>query len=223
MYLGGNGFYWRIAYRPDNPGIIEVRRAEDGTRAWNAAPGEYHMGFSGEYGGLWSRQARPPNAIAGIGFVAQGFDVSSHYRRRPEAVDPRAAFIFAGVDDEILGAFGHIGGGAAGDELDAFDRRQGSPAHALVVASSEGHSNAYHLANDTVLVPNAATSALHSPAVRADMVFFECPNGGAVFSTGSIAYAGALGHNGYDNNIARLTGNVLARFVDPAPFPMPDR
>ena len=58
-------------------------------------------------------------------------------------------------------------------------------------------------------------------AVRADMVFFECPNGGAVFSTGSIAYAGSLAHNGYDNAIAQITGNVLRRFRDPAPFPMP--
>lgn len=32
MYMGGNGFYWRIAYDPENPAIIEVRRAEGGTR-----------------------------------------------------------------------------------------------------------------------------------------------------------------------------------------------
>ncbi|HEV7370719.1 N,N-dimethylformamidase beta subunit family domain-containing protein [Arenibaculum sp.] len=221
MYLGGNGFYWRIAYRPGCPGVVEVRRAEDGTRAWNAAPGEYHMSFTGEQGGLWSRQGRPPNAIAGVGFIAQGFDVSSYYRRRADSRDPRAAFIFAGIDDEILGDFGHLGGGAAGEELDAFDVGQGSPAHPLVVASSERHPGSFHLANDAVLVPNAATSALHSERVRADMVFFECPNGGAVFSTGSIAYAGALSHDGYDNNIARLTRNVLERFLDPAPFPMP--
>ena len=30
------------------------------------------------------------------------------------------------------------------------------------------------------------------PAVRADLVFFETPNGGAVFSTGSISWFGAL-------------------------------
>jgi N,N-dimethylformamidase len=43
-----------------------------------------------------------------------------------------------------------------------------------------------------------------------------------VFSTGSIAYAGSLGWNGFDNDIARLTTNVLRRFADPAPFPPPD-
>ncbi len=58
--------------------------------------------------------------------------------------------------------------------------------------------------------------------VRADMVFFETPGGGAVFSTGSISYLLSLGTNGYDNNISRLTGNVLRRFLDPTPFVLPD-
>lgn len=223
MYLGGNGFYWRVAYHPQSDGIIEVRRAEDGTRAWHAAPGEYYMSFTGEYGGLWSRQGRSPNTLAGVGFIAQGFDASSHYRRRPESRDPRAAFIFAGIEDEILGDFGHLGGGAAGDEIDACDVSAGSPPHTLVLASSENHTNAFHMANDAVLVPNGATNALQSARVRADMVFFECPSGGAVFSTGSIAYVGSLAHNGYDNTISRLTRNVLDRFLDPAPFAMPGK
>ena len=153
MYLGGNGFYWRIAYRPDKSGVVEVRRAEDGTRAWHAAPGEYYMSFTGEYGGLWSRQGRSPNAIAGVGFIAQGFDASSYYRRKPGGDDPRAAFIFEGVGDGLIGDFGHLGGGAAGDEIDAYDVNQGSPPHALVLATSEMHSNAFQLANDAILVP----------------------------------------------------------------------
>ena len=35
---------------------------------------------------------------------------------------------------------------------------------------------------------------------------------------GSIAWAGALSHNSYDNNVARITGNVLRRFIDDTPF-----
>jgi N,N-dimethylformamidase len=50
------------------------------------------------------------------------------------------------------------------------------------------------------------------------MVFYETPGGGAVFSTSSIAWAGALAHNGYDNNVSRLTENVVRRFLDPRPF-----
>ena len=76
MYLGANGWYWRIAYHETLPGVIEVRRAEDGIRAWAAEPGEYYHSFTGEYGGLWRRNGRPPNVVAGIGFSAQGFDIS---------------------------------------------------------------------------------------------------------------------------------------------------
>jgi N,N-dimethylformamidase len=51
------------------------------------------------------------------------------------------------------------------------------------------------------------------------MVFYETLRGGAVFATSSIAWAGALAHNGYDNNVSTLTRNVIERFLDPAPFP----
>ncbi len=218
MYLGGNGFYWRIAYHPTRPGIIEVRRAEDGTRAWAAEPGEYYMSFTGEYGGLWRRQGRAPNHLVGVGFIAQGFDASSYYRRRPESRDPRAAWIFEGVEAEVIGDFGTLDGGAAGLEIDCYDRALGSPAHALVLASSERHSNTYELVTEAVLVAHGATDAPQNPAIRADMVFFECPGGGAVFSVGSIAYAGSLPARGYANPVARLTTNVLRRFLDPTPF-----
>ena len=57
--------------------------------------------------------------------------------------------------------------------------------------------------------------------VRADMIFFETPSGGAVFSVGSISYTGSLSHNGYENEIERLTRNVLNRFNDPEPFDYP--
>ncbi len=221
MYLGGNGFYWRIAYHPTRPGVIEVRRGEDGTRAWDAEVGEYHHSFSGEYGGLWRRQGRAPNALAGIGFISQGFDHSSAYRRTAAAKDKRAAFIFAGVDGELLGDFGLLQGGAAGIEIDAVDPALGTPPHALVVARSENHSNTYELVNEEVRVAHGMTDGLNSPLIHADMTFFEAPNGGAVFSTGSIAYAGALGHRNFDNPIAKLTWNVLRRFADPTPFPPP--
>ena len=51
--------------------------------------------------------------------------------------------------------------------------------------------------------------------VRADMVFFSTSAGGAVFSTGSIAWCCSLSHNGYDNNVSRITGNILRRFLQP--------
>ena len=221
MYMGGNGFYWRVSYPRAHPGMIEMRRAEDGTRAWVESVGEYYHGSTGEYGGLWRRQGRAPNTLVGVGFVAQGFDRSSYYRRTAASRNPRARFIFDGVQDEVLGDFGVAWGGAAGLELDAFNPALGSPPWALVVASSEDHSNAFQLVNEEINVSFAGADGRFSPAVRADMVFYEHPGGGAVFSTGSIAYVGSLAHKGYDNNISRLTLNVLRRFLDPAPFAMP--
>src|SRR2546422_2649997 len=106
MYMGGHGFYWRVSYPRAHPGMIEMRRAEDGTRAWVESVGEYYHGSTGEYGGLWRRQGRAPNTLVGVGFVAQGFDRSSYYRRTAASRDPRARFIFDGVQDEVLGDFG---------------------------------------------------------------------------------------------------------------------
>ena len=54
-----------------------------------------------------------------------------------------------------------------------------------------------------------------SPLVRADMVFFETGDGGAVFSVGSINWLSSLAARGYANNVARITDNVLRRFLDP--------
>ena len=218
MYMGGNGFYWRIAHHPTRRGILEVRRGEGGVRAWDAEPGEYYHSFTGEYGGLWRRQGRAPQKLAGVGFISQGFDKCSYFRRTDASRDPRVAFMFEGIDEEILGDFGVLQGGAAGLEIDCVDPALGTPPHALRVASSENHSNTYELVAEEVRIPHGATDAVINPDIRADITFFETPEGGAVFSTGSIAYAGSLGWNQFDNNIATLTTNVLNRFADPTPF-----
>lgn len=219
MYMGGNGFYWRIAYQTDNPAVIEVRRAEDGTRAWIANPGEYYHQFGGEYGGLWRRLGRPPNQLVGIGFTAQGFDGGTHYRVQPGALDPRVNFILSGLSGgDTWGAFGNQGGGAAGEEIDRYDLTLGSPEHAVVIASSEDHKPGMLRVTEEVHMTQPIGA---DPKIRADMVFFEVPGGGAVFSTGSISYAGSLAYNHYDNEIAILTGNVLNRFIDATPFEMP--
>ena len=88
MYLGGNGFYWRISFHPELPGVIECRKSEDGIRAFSPLPGEFFASFTGEYTGLWRRNGRPPNRLVGIGMVSQGFDVSAPYRRMQAAGIP---------------------------------------------------------------------------------------------------------------------------------------
>jgi N,N-dimethylformamidase len=227
MYLGGNGFYWKVARHGEAPAAIEIRRGEGGIRAWAAEAGEYYNAFDGEYGGLWRRNGRPPQRLAGVGFTAQGNFVGSHYRQKAEARTSRAAWILDGIgSDELIGGFGLSGHGAAGFELDRADKRLGTPSHAVVVASSEGHEPDA----PWVLVPEEQLTHLTTwagkPAdelIRADLTFFETPNNGAVFSTGSITFCGSLLHNDSDNNVSRLMRNVFDRFLDPnAKFPMPE-
>ena len=213
MYMGGNGFYWRVARHPDLPGMIEIRRAEGGIRAWAAEPGEYFNALDGAYGGLWRRNDRPPQKLAGVGFSSQGFFEGSYYRRKPGADDPRASWIFKGVDDEVIGNFGLSGGGAAGFELDRADVRLGTPEHAIVLASSENHTESFiPVLEDQLSQRWTATGEPHAKLIRADMVYFETPNGGAVFSVGSITFCGSLSHNNYDNNVSRIVDNVLNGF-----------
>ena len=223
-YLGGNGFYWKVALSPERRGVIEIRRGEGGIRAWAAEPGEYYNQFDGEYGGLWRRNGRPPQNLSGVGFTAQGHYLGSYYRKRPEAGDPRVAWMFDGIDGDIFGDHGLGGHGAAGFELDRADKRLGTPLHALVVASSENHPPdapwvlvpEEHLTH-TVTWPGEPAEKL----IRADLTFFETPRGGAVFSTGSITFCGSLPSDNFDNDVSRLLANVLDRFLDPKPFEMP--
>jgi N,N-dimethylformamidase len=215
MYLGGNGFYWVTSVDPDRPHIIEVRRW-GGTQSWRSPPGEYYHSSTGELGGIWRNRGRPPQKLAGIGFSAQGFDTNSVYKRLPDSLNPRASFIFDGVGkEELIGDFGNLGQkyGAAGDELDRADQSLGTPSHALIVATAKDTFTDYYQAVvEEIDIADSKQGGTVSPLVRADMVYFEGPNEGAVFSVGSIAWIGSLYYNNYENNVSRITENVLRRF-----------
>jgi len=213
-----------VARSPHVPGAIELRRTEGGIRTWAAEPGEYYHAFDGAYGGLWRRSDRPPNLLCGIGFSSQGTFVGDSFRRTAASRDNHHAWIFEGVKDELFGGYGFSGGGAAGFELDRLDHRLGSPLNAAVLASSEGHDrknfvvvHEERLAQLTT-IPGESLDRL----IRADMVYFERPKGGAVFSVGSITYCGSLPHNAFDNDVSRLTFNVVNRLGELGlkwPFP----
>lgn len=209
MYLGGNGLVWITTFDRGKPHVVEVRRGTGPVR--HAGPGERYHSTTGELGGPWRERGRPPNLLVGVGSIAQGFDRSSPYRRAAGAADPRASWILEGVDrDGPIGDFGLTMGGAAGFEVDRADTAVGTPPHALTVASATEFSPTYeHQAPQHI----AGTDIDEHGPIRSDMVFFETPNGGAVFSVGSIAYCGALSHDGYENDISRITENVLRRFA----------
>lgn len=217
MYLGGNGYYWVTGISPAEPHVIEIRRGHTGTRTWEAAPGETFLSTTGEPGGLWRHRGRAPQRHVGVGFAAQGGAQGRPYDPADLPADARGAFALQGVDGQI-DADGLIGSAAAGSELDRVDDRLGTPPHTVVVGSATGFSDRFQHAIEEVLVANSRQSGSVEPRVRADLAFFEGPNGGAVFSTGSISWSTGLASGGYDNPVARVTGNVLRRFLDPAPL-----
>ncbi len=116
----------------------------------------------------------------------------------------------------MFGDAGFMGGGAAGFELDSADIGLGTPPHALVVAKGVVIHPDYGPVNEDMLV-------LRHPKPQedwscADMVFFETPSGGAVFSVGSMTYAGSLPVAKGETTLGKLTANVVRRFLDAAPF-----
>ena len=217
MYLGGNGFYWVTSISEEKPHVMEVRRGHAGSRTWDSAPGEVHHSTSGEMGGLWRHRGKAPNKLVGVGLSCMGWSTESPgYTRAPDGSDPRAAFIFEGVGErEIIGGFGLAMGGAAGDELDRLDFELGTPPHALLLASSTGHNHHYQQVIEDI--PQLKSERLYGgsthPPIRADMVYFETTRGGAVFSVGSMSWCGSLSHHDYDNNVSRITENVLREFL----------
>lgn len=219
MYLGGNGFYWRIAWSDDHPGVIENRRGISGVRTWEGEPGEHHLSFTGEPGGLWRTHGRAPQRLVGTGFSSTLFVRSTWFRRSPAAHDPRFEFVFRGVNSEVIGDFGYRGGGAVGLEIDRWDADLGSPPNSVILATSEYESAGALLTGEEFITTTRALDGVQNGRARCDMVFLTTAGGGAVWSTGTIAWATSLLWNGGENSVSRITANVLDRFLDPAPLP----
>jgi len=212
IYLGGNGFYWRIVRHSEEPTLLEIRRSEDGLRAWASEPGEYYNAFDGSYGGLWRRNGRPPQKLVGIGFTAQGNFVGMPYKR--VNYDKNMDWVFDGINGELLGDFGFSGHGAAGFELDRRDEKLDEGQDIITLAQSYDEGNRFILVPEEMLTH--LTNLSGSPeadAKRADMVYFKTANGGQVFAVGSITFCGSLPWNNYDNNISTLLRNVVRKFV----------
>ena len=210
MYLGGNGFYWRIARHQQDQDLLEIRRAEDGLRAWASKPGEYYHAFDNAYGGLWRRNGRPPQKLVGIGFTAQGTFVGMPYKRT--CFNEEFDWVFEGIEDGLIGDFGFSGNGAAGFELDRVDNTLSSDHEITILAQAYG--------NNFMLVPEEQLTHLTNlsggdemDAKRADMVYFRTEAGGQVFSVGSITFCGSLPWNDFENNVSRLLHNIMKRFV----------
>lgn len=219
MYLSGNGYYWVVGFDETEPRLMEVRKLEAGSRAWQARPGEHYLATTGERSGLWRHRNRAPQKIMGTGFASEGMDHSVAFRRMPDSWHKRVAWIFDGVQGELIGDFGLAGNGAAGVEIDRYDLTLGTPPHAVILATSEAFSDNYPLVQEEVMYMAPGMGGTQNPGVRCDMVYFTTRNHGAVFAPSSIAWGQALPCRNFDNNVSQVMKNVLDAFVKPGPLP----
>lgn len=217
IYMGGNGMYWVTGYDPQDEQVIEIRRW-GATQAWLADPGEYHLSFTGEQGGIWRFRGRAPQKGFGVGFVAAGNPgASAGYHRA--TVDPRVAWVFDGVLDGDAEEFGYYGvsGAAAGLEIDSASALLGTAPEAIVLATSVGHSDDMLESRENFNMTSRVLGGARNPRVKSDLVLWPRANGGAVFSTGSIGFSGALYDLEGRSEISRLLGNVVDRFIAGVP------
>lgn len=219
IYMGGNGYYWVVGFSRDNPACMEVRKLDSGMRAWAAKPGEHYLQTTGEKSGLWRNRGRAPQKLTGVGFIGEGFETASPYRKMPDAWHRTASWITEGVEGEIIGDKGLAYGAAGGIELDRYDLSLGTPPHTKIIAATGGHSDNYVLVTEELLYAYAGLVGSLDYRIRGDMTYFTAPNNGAVFCTGSIGYGQALPANGFENSAAKVLANVVEAFIKDGPLP----
>jgi N,N-dimethylformamidase len=167
-------------------------------------PGEQQHSTTLEVGGLWMRRGAAPRTILGVEHSANIFERregSRGFRRLPASYEAPYAFVFDRVPEGTIGDFGLNLGSAAGFEMDAVQAwawQQNAAAVALARAEHEAFIPSLH----------------HPTAAVSDIALWSLPAGAAVFAAGSVTWTGSLSHHGYDNNVSRITENVLRRFLE---------
>ena len=177
----------RLLYLGGNGLNCEVELLPDGTMVCHNGKltGLDVAGLGGKESRLHIRHESEANLL-GVVFTPAGAMTGAPYR-----VVDASHWIFDGTGLKTGDLFGEkclhqrCPGGASGHETDK--------------RSSSSPGNAHLLAKGTN--PNDG---------GAEMVIFDTPSGGAVFSAGSINYVASLP---VDEHVSRITANVLRRFV----------
>jgi N,N-dimethylformamidase len=204
-YLGGNGFYWVVAFAGDK---MELRRGKNDI--WSGRPGEIHMAITGEPGGNWEdRGLRHPQSLLGVTYAMMSFGPSRPYRRLPGSRQSEFAWIFDGVASDTFGHEGTVLGGAAGYEVDAMLRSDETPANLVRLAVADDFDQSFQLRPDLWVADGEAERAALR---RADMTVYRHDGGGFVFSASSVAWIGALPGPGDDNEVGQIVRNLIAKF-----------
>ncbi len=184
MYLGGNGLNCEVEFLDD-----ATMRCKTQLLSKDGALGMTDPKDPSRY--LESRFHRTVESEAnllGVVCTESGIMTAAPYR----VVDP-SHWVFAETGLRVGDIFGTVGlhervhGGASGHETDKMS--QYSPKGTILLAKGTNPDNG-----------------------GAEMVTYEMPGGGAVFSVGSITYPSCLL---VDAHISRITSNVIRRFLSP--------
>jgi N,N-dimethylformamidase len=204
LYLGGNGLYW-VTSLDSSGNVMEVRKEDGGD--YNPPVvrprGEAQHSSSEALGGEWTRRGRSPRGIVGVSYTANVWNSGVGrfgFERLHESSSDEYSFVFDGVDSDLIGDYGLNLGSAAANEMDSATPLYdfiGRPAP--VVLARARHDEYFN----------------GGPELPAgDMLILEYAGGGAVFSAASVTWTGSLSHNRYQNDVSRITENVIRRFVE---------
>ncbi|MES2495445.1 MAG: N,N-dimethylformamidase beta subunit family domain-containing protein [Pseudomonadota bacterium] len=217
IHLGGNAFYFVTSLYAEEPHVMEVRRGYAGTIPWQSPPGEIRHAATGEMGGLWRWRGRSGHRVLGTGTAAVTFGQGRPYIREPASHDPAHAWIFDGIDGDVIDAEAELLGGAAGFEVDAMRVDLGTPADTICLATATGFDPAL-----TIVASEDVLSTGTAGAMESHIAYRRLAGGGRVFSAPSIAWTSCLADRGGDNAVARITANVIRAFTAVDGPPPPD-
>lgn len=180
LYLGGNGINCEVEL-PDETTMLVWNEDVSEARARRSFQGE-----GARFPSRFGLRVEEESHLLGVVTTLTGMGTGAPYR-----VLDAGHWAFAGTGLSNGDEFGlrslnmRCPGGASGHETDKVSER--SPANLCRLAKGTNPDEG-----------------------GAEMVYFETPSGGAVFSVGSISYASAAV---VDDQVSRITANVLNRFL----------
>ncbi|HEX8953638.1 MAG TPA: N,N-dimethylformamidase beta subunit family domain-containing protein, partial [Polyangia bacterium] len=194
IFLGADQIYWRV--RPEASSAGAPERVLAGYKEDQARdPVLASVGPTASTALFRDPPlANPENALSGVGYD------SWLLVRQPFIVRDAASWVFAGTGL-------HDGDGIPFAVAAEYDTRldDGVEPPGLQLLASSPIINAYGMAR------------------RATATLYQAPSGAEVFAVGSIGWVNGLGAGPYaDSRVARITRNVLDRFVGPGHQGAPD-
>ncbi|KKB80343.1 hypothetical protein VW35_08075 [Devosia soli] len=206
-YLGGNGFAAAVAFKDD---LMELRRGPtQAGRTWDGPLAEMPLALTNEPGGYLRDRGRGEFTLTGVGIALMGFSKALPFTRTAASHEPAFAWLFGGVVGDTFGHTGMVLGGAAGYEVDSTNPALGTPENIVVLATAQGFPDDY--VDDPGRWYEGGTAERGARQI-AEMTFLSHPSGGSVFSASSVSFLGALPGPDEQNDVGRMTLNLLRHF-----------